>query len=93
MKIEDLMDLTLREVLETYCAVHNLECGYYYGIFKISDVEKILKEYNVEEDYPEAFCAESLLTDDELRDIDEIRDYNILINIMNNLGISKKENK
>ena len=35
MKIEDLLDLTLREILEKYGAVRNLECGYFYGIVPI----------------------------------------------------------
>ena len=49
------MDLTLREVLENYVVLHNLECGYYYGLAKADDVEKLFKKYNIEEDYPEAF--------------------------------------
>ena len=47
MKFEELLDKPLREVLEEYCIVHNLECGGYYGIFKVSDIERIFNEYNI----------------------------------------------
>ena len=93
MKYEDLLDLTLREVLEKYCAVHNPECCFYYGIFKLEDVNKICEEYNVDDEYPEAFCPESIFVDDCLMECDEIRDYDTLVRIMDNLGVSKKEKK
>ena len=89
--MDKLLDMTLREVLENYCLVFNPECCFYYGIFKIKDIDKLYKEYNIEEDYPEAFCPESMITD-EVIDLDEpVRDYDVLLRIMDNLGISKKK--
>ncbi len=91
MKINDLLDLTLREILENYVAVFNPECCFYYGIFKVEDIDKIFKEYNIEKDYPEAFEVENLISDELIIDFnEEIKDYNKLLKIMDNLGISKK---
>ena len=91
MKINDLMDMTLREVLENFVTVHNLECGYYYGVFRAEDIDEIFQNYNVEEDYPEAFCVENLIDDEIIvSHDDEVRSYKTLVTIMENLGISKK---
>lgn len=90
-KVEDLMDLTLREILEKYVVLHNLECGYYYGFAEAETVEKLFKNYNIEEDYPEAFNVESVIQDEVLTDYgEEIIDYQKMEKIMQNLGITKK---
>ena len=90
MLVEDLLDLTLREVLENYCTVCNLECGYYYGVFKKDDIDELYEHYNVEE-YTEAFYIDELISLEIIPSVkDEIRDYNKCITIMENLGISKK---
>ncbi|WP_458454372.1 hypothetical protein [Methanobrevibacter sp.] len=92
MKLEELLDLTLREVLEDYVAVNNLECGYYYGVFKGDDINRIFEEFNIEEDYPEAFHVENLINDELIVSFDEeIKDYNKLLKIMKNLGVSSKK--
>ena len=91
MKIEKLFDLTLREILEQYCTIYNGECGYYYGVFKITDVDQIFEQYNVEE-YEEAIQVENLISDEIITSFEEeIKGFDKLVNIMNNLGISKKE--
>ena len=88
--IEELMELPLKEVLENYSAVMSLECGYYYGIFKDDDIGKVYSEYNIDEEYPEAFAPEPLINE-ELTDCTEvIGDYAKLERIMDNLGINKK---
>ena len=89
MTIDGLLDLTLREILDNYCVVCNLECGYCYGVFKQEDVEKIFEKYNVAE-YEIAFAPESLL-DEERLPTNEIRSYETLETIINNLGISEKD--
>lgn len=86
----NLLDLTLREILEEYCTIHNLECGGYYGVFQQNDVEQIFKEYNIDE-YPEAVHCEPLV-DDEIIDL-TVKGRDSLIRIMENLGINKKEEK
>lgn len=92
MKFEELLDYTLREILEEYCCINNLECGFYYGIARLDDIDQLYEEYNIEEDYNEAFQVESLISDDLVVDWSEdIIDYNRLLNIMKQLGISKKE--
>lgn len=91
MKIDELRNMTLGEVLDNYCAVMSPECCYYYGIFKDVDIEKVYEEYNIEKDYPEAFAPEPLIHDDLIYDgSDEVGDYEKLERIMYNLGISRK---
>lgn len=89
MNLEDILDLTLREILEKYCIVQNLECGYIYGIFKQTDVEQVFEEYNIHE-YEEAFAVENIISAEILDCNMEIKDYSKLITILENLGISKK---
>ena len=87
----DLLDLTLREVLENYVVLHNLECGYYYGVARSDDVEKLFNNYNINEDYPEAFNVEGLIQDETITDYgEEIVSYSKMEKIMKNLDISKK---
>ena len=90
MRIEELLDLTLYEVLENYCTVCNLECGYYYGVFKKDDIDELYEHYNVEE-YTEAFFVDELISLEIIPTLkEEIRDYDTCVHIMENLGISKK---
>ena len=90
MLIKELLDLTLREILEEYCTVCNLECGYYYGVFKATDIDEIFEQYKVE-DYEEAFDVDNLISYEIIPSFDEeVRDYDTLIRIMDNLGIDKR---
>ena len=90
MKIKDLMDLTLGEILEKYCAVYNLECCYYYGITEIDKIDEIFENYNIEE-YSEAFNIENLINDELLLSSDDdLLEYDKLVKIVDGLGITKK---
>lgn len=92
MKVDDILDLTLREVLDTYCAIYNPECGYYYGIACFDDIDVLYDEYNINEVYPEAFEVENLISDEVLVSFDEeIISPKRLRKIMSNLDIPKKE--
>ena len=90
-KIEDLLDLSLREVLEKFVAIQSLECCYYYGIAPVELIEKLFENYNIDE-YAEAFNVQNLIDDELLVSYsDPILTYEKLERIMENLGISKKE--
>ena len=91
MQIKELLDLTLREILENYVVLANLECGGYYGVAPIPIVEKMYNEYNIEEEYPEAMSAMNLVDDEIIVSYDEeILTYDKLEKIMKNLGVNKK---
>ena len=91
MKLEELMEMTLKEVLETFVGIRSLECCYWYGIAKADDVEKLFENYNIEE-YEEAFDVANLIEDELLvSHQEEVLTYDVLERIMENLGISKKE--
>lgn len=42
MDFEEFLDLPLRVILEDYCLLHNLECGYYYGIVKQEKTGRVI---------------------------------------------------
>ena len=90
MKIDDLMDMTVRELLDQYCVVYSPECGYHYGITTWENANEIYEEYDLEEEYcfegdyliPLDYgfdCGEEVLTLENLKDL------------MDRLGIVKKQ--
>ncbi len=90
MIFEELLDKSLREVLEDYVAVYNLECGYCYGVASADDIESIIGENKVEE-YEEAFCIEPLIGYDVVASMnDELLSKDKMNRICNNLGIDKR---
>ena len=92
IKLNELLDKTLREVLDEYCAIYSPECGYWYGVTSYDDIDELYEHYNIEEEYSEAFVPTSIIDDELIISFDEeLMDYNKLEHIMNNLGISKKK--
>ena len=92
MKVTDLLDLTVREVLEEYCVLFSPECCYTYGVTTNELAEKMYQDYNIEDEYPESMCPEPLINH-EVWDHEELIDWEKIERIMDNLGISKKEDK
>lgn len=91
MKINDLYDLTLGELLEEYCILYNEECGYIYGITSYDLVERMFDEYDIES-YSEAMVVNSLISDELIiNDNEDLIDYDKISRIMKNLGIVKKD--
>ena len=92
IKLNELLDKTLREVLDEYCAIYSPECDYWYGVTSYDDIDELYEHYNIEEEYSEAFVPTSIIDDELIISFDEeLMDYNKLEHIMNNLGISKKK--
>lgn len=91
-KLIELLNLPLGEVLEKYAQIYNAECGYLYGIADLDDVDRLYSEYNIDEDYPEAFMPEDLIHHElNIYSEDaEVMPYEKLEVIMKNLGITKK---
>ena len=90
VKINDLLDMSLREVLEKYCMVDNLECGYVYGVAEYDLVEDLYNEYDIES-YAEAFSVDGLISDEVIVSYDdEVLGRDKLERILKNLGIQKK---
>lgn len=90
MKIDDLLDKPLREVLEEYCVVFSPECDYYYGITKWEDANSIYEEFDLEEEY--CFNGDYLIPlsygFEEGENILSLKD---LKQIMAKLGVAKKQ--
>lgn len=90
MKIEDVMDLTLGEILNKYGVLLNPECDFVYGFVKYDDVEKLYDEYDVDT-YKEAVEVDTFVPSYILTDCrEEFLNYEDLEKIMSNLDIKKK---
>ena len=91
MKFEDLLDVTLGEILEEYSIAYNNECGFLYGVIP-NDIIRIVNEtYNLEE-YDEAFVIEPFIDIELLTDMEnEVLDMDRIGKIMKNLGITTKK--
>lgn len=51
MKVDDLWDKTIKEVLEDYCILYSPECDYNYGICRWDDANAMYEEYDLEDQY------------------------------------------
>lgn len=90
MKIDDLMDLTVRELLDEYCITYSPECDYNYGIARWGDVAQIYDEFDLEDHY--CFSGDSLIPLDYCFDSgEEVLTLDDLRCLMDKLGIIKKQ--
>lgn len=90
MKIDDLLEMTVAEVLENFCITYSPECDYNYGIAKWHDVNQIWEEFDLEEQY--CFEGDYLIPIDYGFDMGEdVLELKDLKQIMAKLGIAKKE--
>ena len=86
---EDLLDMTLRDVLDEFCFVYSPECGYLYGIARWEDAYKMWDEYDLKEEY--CFDSESIMAYPMEVDLQqEVITLEGLRRIMNNLGIEER---
>ena len=51
MKVDDLMKMTVEDLLNEFCILYSPECDYNYGIGRWDDVRKIFEEYDLEDQY------------------------------------------
>lgn len=90
MDIEELYDMKVKDLLETYCLVYSPECDYNYGIAKWYDVGKIFEEYDLEDHY--CFDGDYLIPMDYMFESgEEVLELKDLRCIMDKLGIIKKQ--
>lgn len=90
MKFDELLEKPLKELLDEYALLYNLECGYYYGICDLDTIDLMFQEYNVEE-YEDAMYIDTLIPESVLQNIDdETLTYEKIQKIMSNLGITKR---
>lgn len=90
MKIDDLMEMKVKDVLDEYCLLYSPECDYNYGIGKWDDVAQIYEEFDLEDQY--CFDGDYLIPVDYGFDSGEIvLDLQDLKQIMAKLGIAKRQ--
>ena len=91
MKLDELLDLPLREILDNYVLLYNLECDYLYGVAPLEVAEQMHEEYDVES-YQIALSVEPVMNYElwSLR-CDEIIDMDKVGIICDNLGIKRKD--
>ena len=88
MKVDDLYNMKLIDIIETYCIAYSPECDYKYGIAKWEDVNSIWEEFDLHEQY--CFEGDYLIPIDYL-DTEEILELEDLRQVMAILGIAKKQ--
>lgn len=90
MKISDLMEMKVIDVLNEYCILYSPECDYNYGIGRWEDANQIYEEFDLEEQY--CFEGDYLIPLDYGFDSEEeVLDLKDLKVIMCKLGIAKKQ--
>ena len=89
LKIEDLLDMTVSDLLDNYVLLYSPECDYSYGIADADDVESTFKEYDLEDQA--SMAVEPIIDFDIIGDSDdEILTTEKIHEIMKNIGIEKK---
>ena len=87
---EDLLDMTLREVLDEFCFVYSPECGYLYGITRWDDAYQMWEEYDLKDEY--CFDSESIMAWPMEVDLEnDILTLEGLRRVLDYLGIEKKK--
>ena len=90
MKVDDLMKMTVEDLLNEFCILYSPECDYNYGIGRWDDVRKIFEEYDLEDQY--CFDGDYLIPLDYCFDCgEEVLELEDLHCIMDKLGIIKKQ--
>lgn len=90
LMIDDLMQMTVGELLTEYCILYSPECDYNYGIGRWDDANQIYEEFDLEEQY--CFSGDSLIPLDYGFDEGEkVLTLDDMRHIMDVLGIVKKQ--
>lgn len=83
----NILDLTVRELLEQYSIVKNLECGFVYGIIPDNLIDKLYAEYDLK-DEPCIFVED--IIGDEFEIDKQPLTWEDIVKIVEFQGISKK---
>ena len=89
MKFDDLLDLSLREVLENFCLLYCPECDCVYGIIRYDDWCNLDQGYDLED----SNILEMLpIVSKEVTDYasDKVLDWNDVEKVLHSLGVNKK---
>lgn len=88
---KDLMDLTVRELLEDYGLAYSPECMYIYGVISWDDAEKVAETYDLDcEQY--SWAVEPLINDEaEIEDKPPLSWEIIKWILEDNLGFKRKK--
>ena len=92
MKIDDLMKMTVGEVLTEFCVVYSPECDHYYGIARWDDAAQMFDEYDLEDEY--CFDGDELIPlDYGFFEGEEVLDLEKLRYILDYLGVEKNDKR
>lgn len=90
MQVKDLLDMTLREVLDEYCILYSPECDYVYGIGKWDDLAATEIEFDLEDEY--CFDGDYMMQYFWEIDFDgKVLELEDMIHILDTLGIKRKK--
>ena len=89
---EDLLDMSLRDLLDEYCVLFSPECGYFYGIATIEDAQKVYDDYLEHVSEHPSFSASPLLDMDmDFENLKILKLSDIESILENHLGFSKNK--
>lgn len=88
--IDDLMKMTVKQLLEEFCILYSPECDYNYGIGRWDDADKIWEEFDMDDKY--CFSGDSLIPlDYDFFEGEETLNIDDLRCLMYKLGIPKRQ--
>ena len=90
MKFDDLLDLTLREIIEGFCLLYSPDCDCVYGVMRYDDWCNVDQAY----DFEDSNAIEVLpILSKEVTDYgsDEVLEWSDVEKVLKSLGINKKE--
>ena len=88
--IDDLMNMTVAELLDEFCLIYNPDCGITYGVGRWDDANEIYEEFDLDDQY--CFSSDFLIPIDYGFDCGEkVLDLDDLKYIMDRLGIVKRQ--
>ena len=90
MKIDDLMEMKVKDLLDEFCVLYSPECDYNYGIGRWDDANQIYEEFDLEDNY--SFSGDSLIPMDyNFFEGEEVLTLDDMRCIMDKLGVIKKQ--
>ena len=90
MKLQELLDMKVGDLLQQYCVLYSPECGYTYGISTWDDSSAMFDLFDLEDEY--CFNQDPIFPHLwEVDAEDKVLDYDDCVKILEKLGIEYKK--
>ena len=91
MKLTEILDLTLREILNEYCILYSAECDYIYGVTTHDVIEEMNDKYDLCDE--PSIAVDSLINMEVLGELEDAQNDKEILTMENieaiieNLGL------